>query len=125
MLIATLQRSGRAGRTGPGHCYRLYSSAVFNDQFEAFAAPEALRVPLDGACCFVSRRGRVRDGGGGGGGGEGHSYTRTGRWLNVFMREPGGETDRCRSLSPWCARVGGRRVGTASSDRPDDEGHEH
>ena len=23
------QRAGRAGRTGPGHCYRLYSSAVY------------------------------------------------------------------------------------------------
>lgn len=27
------QRAGRAGRTGPGHCYRLYSSAVFADRF--------------------------------------------------------------------------------------------
>jgi len=24
------QRAGRAGRTGPGHCYRLYSSALFS-----------------------------------------------------------------------------------------------
>jgi len=23
------QRSGRAGRTGPGHCYRLYSAHIF------------------------------------------------------------------------------------------------
>jgi pre-mRNA-splicing factor ATP-dependent RNA helicase DHX38/PRP16 len=29
------QRSGRAGRTGPGMCYRLYSAAIFrNDLFE-------------------------------------------------------------------------------------------
>ena len=34
------QRSGRAGRTGPGHCYRLYSSAVFDNQFKKFAQPE-------------------------------------------------------------------------------------
>ena len=34
------QRSGRAGRTGPGHCYRLYSSAVFERDFEEYAAPE-------------------------------------------------------------------------------------
>ena len=27
------QRSGRAGRTGPGHCYRLFSSSVFNTDF--------------------------------------------------------------------------------------------
>lgn len=23
------QRAGRAGRTGPGHCYRLYSANIF------------------------------------------------------------------------------------------------
>ncbi len=28
------QRAGRAGRTGPGHCYRLFSSAVFSNQFK-------------------------------------------------------------------------------------------
>ena len=42
------QRSGRAGRTGPGHCYRLYSSAVFERDFEDFAAPEIMRMPLEG-----------------------------------------------------------------------------
>lgn len=42
------QRAGRAGRMGPGHCYRLYSSAVFGDYFEEFARPEILRVPIDG-----------------------------------------------------------------------------
>ncbi|KAK9876121.1 hypothetical protein WA026_011238 [Henosepilachna vigintioctopunctata] len=41
------QRSGRAGRTGPGHCYRLYSSAVFNDTFENFSEPEIRRAPVD------------------------------------------------------------------------------
>ncbi|XP_012288521.1 probable ATP-dependent RNA helicase kurz [Orussus abietinus] len=41
------QRSGRAGRTSPGHCYRLYSSAVFNDQFEQFSEPEIRRKPVD------------------------------------------------------------------------------
>jgi HrpA-like RNA helicase len=41
------QRSGRSGRTGPGHAYRLYSSAVFNDHFDQFAAPEIQRIPLD------------------------------------------------------------------------------
>lgn len=30
------QRTGRAGRTGPGHAYRLYSSAVFDQQFKDF-----------------------------------------------------------------------------------------
>ncbi|KAI0304429.1 P-loop containing nucleoside triphosphate hydrolase protein [Multifurca ochricompacta] len=42
------QRAGRAGRTGPGHCYRLYSSAVFENYFEQFAQPEILRVPIEG-----------------------------------------------------------------------------
>lgn len=42
------QRAGRAGRTGPGHCYRLYSSAVFNDRFEKFEEPEVQRMPLEG-----------------------------------------------------------------------------
>ncbi|GJN85775.1 DEAH-box RNA helicase [Purpureocillium lilacinum] len=42
------QRSGRAGRTGPGHCYRLYSSAVYERDFAAFADPEVLRMPIEG-----------------------------------------------------------------------------
>lgn len=42
------QRAGRAGRTGPGHCYRLYSSAVFENYFDEFSKPEILRMPIDG-----------------------------------------------------------------------------
>lgn len=42
------QRSGRAGRTGPGHCYRLYSSAVFDNDFPAHTAPEISRMPMEG-----------------------------------------------------------------------------
>lgn len=42
------QRAGRAGRTGPGHCYRLYSSAVYEDIFAEFGLPEILRTPVDG-----------------------------------------------------------------------------
>ncbi|KAF8305660.1 P-loop containing nucleoside triphosphate hydrolase protein, partial [Clavulina sp. PMI_390] len=42
------QRAGRAGRTGPGHCYRLYSSAVFENHFDAFAEPEIMCVPIEG-----------------------------------------------------------------------------
>lgn len=41
------QRAGRAGRTGPGHCYRLYSSAVYDQKFAQFRTPEVLRVPAD------------------------------------------------------------------------------
>ncbi|AGO13362.1 AaceriAFR222Wp [[Ashbya] aceris (nom. inval.)] len=41
------QRSGRAGRTGPGHCYRLYSSAVYERDFQQFSRPEILRMPVE------------------------------------------------------------------------------
>jgi len=42
------QRAGRAGRMGPGHCYRLYSSAVFERDFQEYASPEISRTPLEG-----------------------------------------------------------------------------
>jgi ATP-dependent RNA helicase DHX37/DHR1 len=41
------QRSGRAGRTGPGHCYRLYSSSLYSRQMDPFALPEVLTRPLE------------------------------------------------------------------------------
>ncbi|KAG5892504.1 hypothetical protein JTB14_034503 [Gonioctena quinquepunctata] len=41
------QRAGRAGRLGPGHCYRLYSSAVFNDTFQEYSVPEIQQKPVD------------------------------------------------------------------------------
>ncbi|CAN8232279.1 unnamed protein product [Cochlearia groenlandica] len=47
------QRAGRAGRTGPGHCYRLYSSAVYSNQFEEFSPPEILKVPVDGVVLLM------------------------------------------------------------------------
>lgn len=42
------QRAGRAGRTGPGHCYRLYSSAVYERDFVEHTEPEILRMPVEG-----------------------------------------------------------------------------
>ncbi|KAK4453179.1 P-loop containing nucleoside triphosphate hydrolase protein, partial [Podospora aff. communis PSN243] len=42
------QRAGRAGRTGPGHCWRLYSSAVYERDFQEFSDPELLRMPIEG-----------------------------------------------------------------------------
>jgi ATP-dependent RNA helicase DHX37/DHR1 len=42
------QRAGRAGRVAPGHCYRLYSSAVYNDEFVGFSQPEIQQKPIDG-----------------------------------------------------------------------------
>ncbi|KAG6896277.1 hypothetical protein C0992_009400, partial [Termitomyces sp. T32_za158] len=42
------QRAGRAGRTGPGHCYRLYSSALYEHHFDQFSLPEINRMPIEG-----------------------------------------------------------------------------
>lgn len=41
------QRSGRAGRMGPGHCYRLFSTAVYANLMPKHTTPEILRTPLD------------------------------------------------------------------------------
>lgn len=41
------QRQGRAGRVAPGHCYRLYSAAVFQQQFPVWDTPEVCRTPLE------------------------------------------------------------------------------
>ncbi|XP_043934707.1 probable ATP-dependent RNA helicase DHX34 [Protopterus annectens] len=40
------QRKGRAGRTGPGVCYRLYSESDY-DAFTPYPVPEIQRVALD------------------------------------------------------------------------------
>ncbi|XP_071450187.1 probable ATP-dependent RNA helicase DHX34 [Hetaerina americana] len=40
------QRKGRAGRTGPGVCFRLYTEEEFNS-LESYTTPEIQRVPLD------------------------------------------------------------------------------
>ena len=41
------QRAGRAGRTGPGHCYRLYSSSLYSRHMDKFAIPEVMIRPLE------------------------------------------------------------------------------
>lgn len=40
------QRKGRAGRTGPGVCYRLYAESDY-DAFAPYPVPEIQRVALD------------------------------------------------------------------------------
>ena len=40
------QRKGRAGRTGPGVCFRLYDESDYK-AFEEYSTPEIQRVPLD------------------------------------------------------------------------------
>ncbi|KAI9138090.1 P-loop containing nucleoside triphosphate hydrolase protein [Paraphysoderma sedebokerense] len=45
-IASAKQRAGRAGRTGPGECYRLYSRAEFK-HLNDFPIPEVLRVSLE------------------------------------------------------------------------------
>lgn len=40
------QRAGRAGRTGPGHCYRLYTRRQYLDELLATGVPEIQRTNL-------------------------------------------------------------------------------
>ena len=40
------QRAGRAGRTGPGKCYRLYTERAFRDEMLETAVPEIQRTNL-------------------------------------------------------------------------------
>lgn len=40
------QRAGRAGRTGPGHCYRLYTERQYRDELLKTQVPEIQRTNL-------------------------------------------------------------------------------
>lgn len=51
------QRAGRAGRTGPGHCYRLYSSAVFSNILPDFSCAEISKIPVDGVVLLMKSMG--------------------------------------------------------------------
>lgn len=51
------QRAGRAGRLGPGHTYRLFSSAVFGDRFPLFSEPEIMRTPIEGVALQMKAMG--------------------------------------------------------------------
>ena len=43
---AVNQRSGRAGRTGPGTCYRLYTEMAFKHEMLPMTTPEIQRTNL-------------------------------------------------------------------------------
>ena len=43
---AVNQRKGRAGRTGPGTCYRLYTEMAFKHEMLAMTVPEIQRTNL-------------------------------------------------------------------------------
>uniref|UniRef100_A0A1J3HTC6 RNA helicase n=1 Tax=Noccaea caerulescens TaxID=107243 RepID=A0A1J3HTC6_NOCCA len=47
------QRAGRAGRTRPGKCYRLYPLAVFRDDFLDATIPEIQRTSLAGSVLYL------------------------------------------------------------------------
>ncbi|CBZ36351.1 ATP-dependent RNA helicase, putative [Leishmania donovani] len=57
------QRSGRAGRVGPGHCYRLYSTAVYANLMAKHGDPEVLRTPLDSVVLLMKHIGVKNVGG--------------------------------------------------------------
>ncbi len=40
------QRAGRAGRTGPGKCYRLYTEAAYKNEMLPTSVPEIQRTNL-------------------------------------------------------------------------------
>lgn len=50
------QRAGRAGRTGPGHCFRLYSPGLFQRMHD-FPVPEVLRLPITSCILTILKLG--------------------------------------------------------------------
>ena len=54
--IASLQRAGRAGRTGPGQCYRLYTSECFDHMMEE-TVPEIQRINLANTVLYLKALG--------------------------------------------------------------------
>ncbi|KAM5581410.1 hypothetical protein ABKV19_010563 [Rosa sericea] len=50
---SAIQREGRAGRTGPGHCFRLYSSAIYDNEFLDCSESEISKVPVDGVLLLM------------------------------------------------------------------------
>jgi len=51
------QRMGRAGRVGPGVCYRLFSTYTYQNAMREFAVPELQRVPLEELCLQIRATG--------------------------------------------------------------------
>lgn len=47
------QRAGRAGRTCPGKCYRLYPSTVYHEDFLDVTIPEIQRSSLAGTVLYL------------------------------------------------------------------------
>jgi pre-mRNA-splicing factor ATP-dependent RNA helicase DHX38/PRP16 len=51
------QRSGRAGRTGPGYCFRLYTDRQFRDELMEAAVPEIQRTNLSNVVLLLKSLG--------------------------------------------------------------------
>ncbi|XP_055810477.1 probable pre-mRNA-splicing factor ATP-dependent RNA helicase DEAH4 isoform X3 [Solanum dulcamara] len=51
--VQAKQRAGRAGRTCPGKCYRLYPSTVYHDDFLDATIPEIQRSSLAGTVLYL------------------------------------------------------------------------
>uniref|UniRef100_A0ACD5ZY44 Uncharacterized protein n=1 Tax=Avena sativa TaxID=4498 RepID=A0ACD5ZY44_AVESA len=47
------QRAGRAGRTRPGKCYRLYPSSIYQNEFLEATVPEIQRTSLAGSVLYL------------------------------------------------------------------------
>jgi pre-mRNA-splicing factor ATP-dependent RNA helicase DHX38/PRP16 len=54
---ASNQRAGRAGRTGPGSCYRLYTESAYRHEFFANNVPEIQRTNLSNVVLLLKSLG--------------------------------------------------------------------
>ncbi|KAI8904421.1 pre-mRNA-splicing factor ATP-dependent RNA helicase PRP16-like protein [Gorgonomyces haynaldii] len=53
------QRSGRAGRTGPGHCYRLYTESAYKKEMFENTIPEIQRTNLSNIVLLLKTLGET------------------------------------------------------------------
>ena len=54
---SAIQRTGRAGREGPGQCYRLYTEESYDKDLREIDLPEMLRTDVLGAVLTMKARG--------------------------------------------------------------------